>query len=151
MWFRTAKDKTLAALSGLKAGFTAADVVSALNLSIINFETGSAAISPESRDLLAKAAAAIKQLPPGSVIEIGGHTDSAGDPAANLALSQQRAEAVRDTLVGMGVPAAMLEAKGYGDSKPVAANGEFQNFQNRRITFAIDDLSLPGNPIIPKK
>jgi OmpA-OmpF porin, OOP family len=55
-WFRAAKDKTLAALSGLKPGFTGADLVSALNLSIINFETGSATISAESRDLLAKAA-----------------------------------------------------------------------------------------------
>src|SRR5512147_666626 len=114
-WFRAAKDKTLAALSGLKPGFTGADLVSALNLSIINFETGSAAISAESRDLLAKAAAAMKQLPAGTVIEIGGHTDSTGDPAANLMLSQQRAEAVRNTLIGVGVPVDMLTAKGYGD------------------------------------
>jgi OOP family OmpA-OmpF porin len=137
-WFRAAKDKTLAALSGLKPGFTGADLVSALNLSIINFETGSAAISPESRDLLAKAAATMKQLPAGTVIEISGHTDSTGDPAANLTLSQQRAEAVRNTLTNLGVPADMLNAKGYGDTKPVASNDTAEGrFQNRRISYAV--------------
>jgi OmpA-OmpF porin, OOP family len=137
-WFRAAKDKTLAALSGLKPGFTGADLVSALNLSIINFETGSAAISAESRDLLAKAAAAMKQLPAGTVIEISGHTDSTGDPAANLTLSQQRAEAVRNTLTNLGVPADMLTAKGYGDTMPVASNDTAEGrFQNRRISYSV--------------
>jgi outer membrane protein OmpA-like peptidoglycan-associated protein/uncharacterized protein YidB (DUF937 family) len=137
-WFRAARDKTLAALSGLKPGFTGADLVSALNLSIINFETGSAAISPASRELLAKAAATMKQLPAGTVIEISGHTDSTGDPAANLTLSQQRAEAVRNTLIGMGVPADFLQAKGYGDSKPIASNDTPEGrFQNRRISYTV--------------
>ena len=137
-WFRAAKDKTLAALAGLKPGFTGADLVSALNLSIINFETGSAAISAESRDLLTKAAATMKQLPAGTVIEISGHTDSTGDPAANLALSQQRADAVRITLINLGVPADVLKAKGYGDTKPVASNDTAEGrFQNRRISYAV--------------
>jgi OmpA-OmpF porin, OOP family len=137
-WFRAAKDKTLAALSGLQPGFTGADLVSALNLSIINFETGSAAISAESRDLLTKAAATMKQLPAGTVIEISGHTDSTGDPAANLTLSQQRAETVRITLINLGVPADALNAKGYGDTKPVASNDTAEGrFQNRRISYAI--------------
>jgi OOP family OmpA-OmpF porin len=137
-WFRAAKEKTLAALSGLQPGFTGADLVSALNMSIINFETGSAAISPQSRDLLAKAAASMKQLPAGSVIEVSGHTDSTGDPAANLTLSQQRADAVRDTLIGMGVSADMLKASGYGDTQPVASNDTAEGrFQNRRITYTL--------------
>jgi outer membrane protein OmpA-like peptidoglycan-associated protein len=137
-WFRAAKDKTLSALSGLKPGFTGADVVSALNLSIINFETGSARISPESRDLLAKAAAPMKQLPAGTVIEIGGHTDSTGNPAANITLSQQRAEAVRTTLIDLGVSADMLSAQGYGDTEPVATNDTAEGrFQNRRISYTL--------------
>ena len=138
VWFRAAKNKTLAALAELKPGFAGADLVSALNLSIINFDTGSAAISGESRDLLAKAAPVMKQAPAGTVIEIGGHTDSTGDPAANLTLSQQRAEAVRDTLVGAGVPADMLMAKGYGDTMPIASNDTAEGrFQNRRISYSV--------------
>ena len=137
-WFRTARDKSLAAMSGLKPGFTGADLVSALNLSIINFDTGSAAISAGSRDLLTKAAPLVKQLPAGTVIEIGGHTDSTGDPAANLALSQQRAEAVRITLIDLGVPADMLKARGYGDTQPVASNDTAEGrLQNRRISYAV--------------
>lgn len=137
-WFRGAKEKTLAALSGLKPNFTGADVVSALNISIINFETGSAAISAESRDLLAKAAGPIKQLPAGTIMEIGGHTDTSGNPAANLTLSQQRAEAVRNTLIDLGVTGDMLSAKGYGDTQPVASNDTPEGrFQNRRITYVL--------------
>jgi OmpA-OmpF porin, OOP family len=137
-WFRAAKDKTLTALAGLKPGFTGADLVPALNLSIINFETGSAAVSAESHDLLTKAAAAMKELPAGTVIEISGHTDSTGDPATNLALSQQRANAVRITLINSGVPADVLKAKGYGDTMPVASNDTAEGrFQNRRISYAV--------------
>jgi outer membrane protein OmpA-like peptidoglycan-associated protein/uncharacterized protein YidB (DUF937 family) len=137
-WFRAAKDQTLAALGGLKPGFTGADVVSALNLSIINFETGSAAISAESRDLLVKAAIPMKQLPAGTVIEIGGHTDSSGNPAANLTLSQQRAESVRKTLVDAGVSGDMLRVEGYGDTQPVASNDTAEGrFQNRRISYTL--------------
>ncbi|MGZ8997192.1 MAG: OmpA family protein, partial [Rhodospirillales bacterium] len=133
-----AKEKTLAALSGLKPNFTGADVVSALNISIINFETGSAAISAESRDLLAKAAGPIKQLPAGTIMEIGGHTDTSGNPAANLTLSQQRAEAVRNTLIDLGVTGDMLSAKGYGDTQPLASNDTPEGrFQNRRITYVL--------------
>lgn len=137
-WFRAAKEKSLAALAGLQPGFTGADLVSALNLSIVNFETGSASISAESRDLLAKAAAPIKQLPVGTVIEIGGHTDSSGNPAANLTLSQQRADAVRITLIDLGAPADMLRAKGYGDTQPIASNDTAEGrFQNRRISYGL--------------
>ncbi len=137
-WFRAAKEKTLAALSGLKPGFSAADLVSTLNTSIINFETGSATISPQSRDLLVKAAPSMKQLPAGTVIEIGGHTDSSGTPEANLTLSQQRADAVRGTLVEAGVSPNMLRAKGYGDTQPVASNDTpGGRFQNRRITYVL--------------
>lgn len=121
-----------------KPGFTGADLVSALNLSIINFETGSAAISSGSRDLMTKAAATMKQLPAGTVIEISGHTDSTGDPSANLTLSQQRADAVRITLINLGVPADALKAKGYGDTEPVASNDTAECwFQNRRISYAV--------------
>jgi OOP family OmpA-OmpF porin len=136
--FGEAKAKSLAALDSLQPGFTSADLVDAMNLAIINFETGSATISAESRDILERAAATMKQAPQGTHIEIGGHTDSTGDPAANMALSQHRADAVRQALIEYGVSADMLTAKGYGDSQPVASNATPEGrLKNRRIAFVV--------------
>jgi outer membrane protein OmpA-like peptidoglycan-associated protein/uncharacterized protein YidB (DUF937 family) len=135
---KNAASKTVAALSALKPGFTGTDVVSALNLSIINFSSGSAGVPGFNQVVLQQAAATIKQLPAGTVIEIGGHTDNTGDPAANMQLSQQRAEAVRQVLVQNGVNPSMLTAKGYGATQPVASNDTPEGrFQNRRIAYSV--------------
>ncbi len=81
---------------------------------------------------------AIKAAPPNTVLEVGGYTDNTGDAGANLALSQQRAEAVRDYLVQQGVGPNALIAKGYGETKPVATNDtEEGKFRNRRIEFTV--------------
>ena len=128
--------KTEMALSSLHTGFSTTDLLNILNQSIINFPTNSAEIPTISKSLLQKAAANIKQLPAGTVIEIGGYTDNTGDPAANLQLSQQRAEAVRAVLVAAGVDTSMLVAKGYGSASPVAGNDTLEGrFRNRRIEY----------------
>jgi OmpA-OmpF porin, OOP family len=124
------------ALSGLRPGFTAADLTSALNTNIINFQSGSAQIPRESMAVLEQSAQAIKSAPVGTVLEVGGHTDNRGAPAANLKLSQQRADSVRRFLISKGVSANSLTAKGYGDSNPIASNDtEDGRFRNRRIEF----------------
>lgn len=136
--FRAASERTLNALAGLKPGYRPEDLVTVLNLSIINFETGSARITADNADVLQTSAARIRDLPAGSVIEIGGHTDSTGDPAANMVLSHARAEAVRRELVRYGVDPAALVARGYGDTRPIADNDTPNGrFQNRRIEFAV--------------
>ena len=133
---RSANEKASAALAALKPGFSSNDLVDALNLEIINFPTGSAEIPSESAAVLDGAAIAMKKAPQNTRIEIQGHTDSQGDPASNMALSQQRADAVRNYLVGHGADASMLVAKGYGDTKPVASNDSDEGkFRNRRIEF----------------
>jgi OOP family OmpA-OmpF porin len=67
---------------------------------------------------------------------IGGHTDSSGDAVANLALSQQRAMAVRLELIARGVPETALTALGYGSEKPIADNTtEEGKAKNRRTTI----------------
>jgi outer membrane protein OmpA-like peptidoglycan-associated protein/uncharacterized protein YidB (DUF937 family) len=135
---RMAGEKASAALAALKPGFTAQDLVSAVNLNVINFASGSAQIPPDQTDFLNKVAVAIKAAPAGTVLEIDGHTDNSGDPASNLTLSQQRAEAVRAYLVQQGVDPSALTAKGFGDTQPVAANDtEEGKFRNRRIQFTI--------------
>ncbi|MBI4757192.1 MAG: sodium-translocating pyrophosphatase [Betaproteobacteria bacterium] len=126
-----------AAFAGLKPGFSVDEMVKALNLQVVNFPSGASAIPEENKALLDKSAEIMKQAPAGTKLELGGHTDSTGDAAANDQLSQARAEAVRQYLVDKGVAADVLSAKGYGASKPVADNATDEGrFRNRRIEFA---------------
>ena len=130
--------KTETALSALHPGFTTTDLLTILNQSIINFPTNSAEIPAVSKTLLQHAATAFKQLPSGTMVEIAGYTDNTGDPAANVQLSQQRADAVRAALVSAGVDPSMLVAKGYGSASPVAGNDTLEGrFRNRRIEYRV--------------
>ena len=130
-----------AALDKLSAGggtLNVDDLVKALNLMIIHFDTGSARISADSLDVLKKAATAIKQAPAGTKIEVSGHTDNTGNAASNQKLSQARAEAVSKQLAGDGVDAGTLTSKGYGQDKPVADNSTDEGrAKNRRIEFTV--------------
>jgi len=131
-----ANSKAAAALASLKTGFSARDLVGILNQSIVNFPTAESDVPAESAALLQNAAAAIKQLAPGTVLEIAGYTDNVGDATANLALSQRRADAVRNVLVRAGVNPSVLVAKGYGSANPVASNDLLEGrFRNRRIEY----------------
>ncbi len=137
-WATAANANAAEALGKLKSGFSGADVVSALNLSIVNFATDSAEVPSTVTGLLQNAANDLKALPPGYEIEVAGYTDSTGDANGNLVLSQKRAEAVRDALVKDGAPADMLTAKGYGAANPVAGNDTDEGrFRNRRIEYHI--------------
>ena len=103
----------------------------------IRFESGKATIDPDSSGLLDNMIETAMRCPSAS-IEVGGHTDSDGDEAGNLALSQRRAQAVVDYLVKAGIPADRLTAVGYGQSQPVASNDTDQGkAQNRRIEFVV--------------
>lgn len=107
-----------------------------LNGHKINFTSGSAIVKDESKPLLD----ALSQIAIRCVnyqVEVGGHTDSTGDDYANQALSERRAQAVADYLVGKGVAAQQLAVKGYGEAKPLIANekSEADHAANRRIEF----------------
>lgn len=67
-------------------------------------------------------------------IEIGGHTDNVGDDQNNLILSQNRAESVRKYLISKGITATRIEAKGYGELKPIANNDSEEGRQMNRRT-----------------
>ena len=133
-----AGQKASAALAALRPGFSANDLVGALNLEVINFQTASAQIPSEDYEFLNKTAAAIKMAPSGTVLEIGGHTDNTGDASGNQRLSQERADAVRDYLVKQGADGSAIIAKGYGDARPLASNDTDEGrFRNRRIEFSV--------------
>ncbi len=71
-------------------------------------------------------------------IEIAGHTDSRGDAAINLKLSQRRADAVRKYLVQSGVNLDWVKAIGYGETQPIADNAtEAGRKANRRIELRV--------------
>lgn len=107
----------------------------------IRFGKGSAEIEPESRGLIAAIADVLRGCP-GAEFEIAGHTDSQGDPAANQALSEARAQAVVAALEGSDLPLVRLHARGYGAVRPIADNAsDAGRAQNRRIEFV---LAPPG-------
>ena len=99
----------------------------------IHFETGKAAIQPDSEDTLKQLAALLQQNPT-LKLRVEGHTDNQGSPAANQLLSEKRAQAVVAWLVAHGADAAQLKAQGLGQTKPVADNStEDGRAKNRRV------------------
>lgn len=118
--------------------FSADDLVHALNLMVVEFDSDSARISAHSDAILAKAAQAIASAPAGTRIEIGGHTDNSGNAAANLKLSQDRADAVKQRLIERGVDPTILTSIGHGQDRPIADNASDEGrARNRRIEFSV--------------
>lgn len=103
----------------------------------INFELGKALILRDSYAILDRAARVLKEFPE-IRLEVSGHTDNTGSPAYNKELSQKRAEAVKDYLVGRGIDAARLTAVGYGMDRPLGPNDTPQGrAKNRRTEFKL--------------
>jgi outer membrane protein OmpA-like peptidoglycan-associated protein len=106
----------------------------------IFFKTNSAEISEKSSGLLSEIADVLLRNPHVKLVEIQGHTDNTGTSEGNLQLSSARSEAVRQALVGAGVEAGRLTAKGYGDARPLVPNlTERHRARNRRVQFIIKD------------
>jgi OOP family OmpA-OmpF porin len=99
----------------------------------IHFDTGKAAILPDSEPILAQIQALLQQRPD-LKLRVEGHTDNAGTRTANQKLSEQRAAAVVSWLVGHGLDRSRLAAQCFADTKPVADNStEEGRAQNRRV------------------
>ncbi|MGE0115424.1 MAG: OmpA family protein [Steroidobacteraceae bacterium] len=109
-----------------------------LSLNAISFRSGKSSIEPASFPVLSKVGEAIK-LFPGASLTIEGHTDNQGSDSANLLLSQDRADAVRQYLLSnMGISAEKVSSIGYGESRPIANNEtESGRARNRRIAVVM--------------
>lgn len=102
----------------------------------VQFDTGSAQLRPASLPDLDRVARSLRQNPL-VVIGIAGHADSTGTSALNKRLSMARAAAVRDYLIGQGVPPSRLEIRGYGSRRPIADNDtRVGRAENRRVEMA---------------
>lgn len=97
---------------------------------LVGMAPGSSYIPPKAKAGLQKV---VECLGDGKY-EIGGHTDSSGDPEANMALSKRRAFAVRSALIQYGAKPENLTAAGYGDTDPISDNYTVEGkAKNRRV------------------
>ena len=104
----------------------------------IHFGHNSAVIENVSKSDISTTAAVLKKYPD-SKVTVKGYTDSLGDPAYNVDLSQRRAQAVADELIKQGVKAENVTAIGYGASNPVATNKTVEGRRlNRRVELEIE-------------
>jgi outer membrane protein OmpA-like peptidoglycan-associated protein len=112
------------------------------------FELDSATIKPESFRILDDVTAALDNHPEVQLVEVQGHTDDQGAEDYNLALSQRRADAVRQYLIANGVAAERLVAKGYGETMPLQpGTSEDARETNRRVAFRI----LKSQPVLQER
>lgn len=101
----------------------------------IHFDVNKSVIKEESMQFVLGLAQFLKENPKIN-LEVVGHTDSDGDSLANMKLSLERALAVKNKLVSMGINAARLTTKGLGSSEPLQPNTtEAGKAYNRRVEF----------------
>ena len=101
------------------------------------FDFGKYNLKPDAQIKLAKLSGII-QAHPGLHLAIEGHTDNIGGDEANMKLSQQRADAVRDFVVQQGLPQDAVSAVGLGKAEPVADNSTNEGRQkNRRVEIIV--------------
>ena len=99
----------------------------------IFFDFDKATIRPESANELDRLIKLLNDNPTVK-IELGSHTDSKGSDDYNLKLSDNRSKSVVDYLIGKGISASRLVAKGYGETKPIDTNDTDAGRQNNRRT-----------------
>ncbi len=120
-------------------GITELDINSGIIiLKPINFEFDKAIIKADSFYILDAVVATIQGNPVLQLIEVQGHTDEQGDDAYNMDLSDRRAKAVVDYLVGKGVDEKRVTSQGYGETQPIDKRHTAEAWaKNRRVQFVI--------------
>lgn len=132
-----AQDKCPGTAKGTVVDRTGCELKADIKLDKVQFKSGTAVLSGESKTVLNQIARTLKENQH-LVFEVAGHTDNRGDHSFNVNLSQQRAQTVRQYLVDAGVSADRLSAKGYGPDMPVASNDtNAGRSQNRRVELLL--------------
>jgi len=131
------RDKCPNTLKGARVDGNGCVVEQTLTIRDITFETNSARLTANAQRLMENVVAFLRSDSTAR-ISISGHTDSVGSDSSNMTLSRNRANEVRDYLVGYGIDASRLEAAGFGESRPVATNNTPEGRElNRRVEFRI--------------
>lgn len=103
------------------------------------FATGQSALRPEARDNLSRLIEFVQRRPEAQVL-IEGHTDSSGSASQNQALSEKRAQSVRQALIEEGVDPRRLTAVGMGQGQPIGDNSTAEGrARNRRVEVIVLD------------
>jgi outer membrane protein OmpA-like peptidoglycan-associated protein len=102
------------------------------------FASAKSDLLPEAQLRLNDVANALIKEDPLSKMVVEGHTDSQGAPAYNQDLSQHRAQAVRDYLVGRGIAGDRISAQGFGPTRSIADNNSAEGrANNRRVEIVV--------------
>ena len=116
---------------------TPIEVGSTVNLENVLFDRGTSQILSGSYEALDEVVVFLKENPQ-VTIEVAGHTDNQGRADLNLALSKERAVAVKQYLVEQSITASRIAEKGYGGTRPLVSNAiEEERSKNRRVEFTI--------------
>ncbi|RQR55680.1 OmpA family protein [Burkholderia sp. Bp9126] len=103
----------------------------------IEFETGSATLTPQGKVVLDQMAAALTKMP-NRTVDLIGHTDNSGNRTSNITLSQARADAVKGYLITKGIASQQMTTTGVGPDQPIAPNDTAEGrARNRRIDFRV--------------
>ena len=143
-----AREKLLSQLNSVLATSESARGL-IVNMSDVLFDTGKYTLKPGTQVSLAKVSG-ILQSYPGLKLQVEGYTDSTGTPEFNQKLSENRADAVRDFLVSMGVAQGNIVATGYGQNHPVAENNTVAGrAQNRRVQLVVSGDAIGVEKSVP--
>jgi hypothetical protein len=111
-------------------------------LYVVYFNTGQSDLSPDAQATVAQAAATFRQG--GTAVAVRGHTDTVGNPEANLQLSLRRSASVKDALQRNGVPAAAIRSGGLGEQDlPVPTADNVPERLNRSV-----HITVSGRPLM---
>ena len=117
-----------------------------VNMSDVLFDSGKSDLRSPAREALARLSGIVLNYP-SLRLSIEGYTDNTGSEAFNQTLSEKRADAVRDYLVGQGLEAGALSAKGLGMNDPVADNSTADGRQKNRRVEIIVSGEVIGNQL----